>query len=113
MDQFEAGFRLIVDPNQWMSYTAFIKGLMHDLDIHIHLILSNLVASHVEKYEDAHKAYNNFLKLKAKHEKSISSKCKCATKKEEHKVKQPCQERKTVPLELDLPLLTYEISYIY
>lgn len=48
VDRFEVAFKLVVNPDQFMTYTTPIKELMHDPDMHNHPLLSNLVLSHLE-----------------------------------------------------------------
>lgn len=48
-----------------MAYSVLIKGLMHDLDMCNHPMLSNLIVNHIEKYRDAQQTINSFLKLEA------------------------------------------------
>lgn len=110
VNRFEAAVNLIVNPDQFMAYTTFIKRIMHDPNTHNHPMLSNLIVRHIEKYEDAQQTILHFLKLGAMQESSTPSGHKWA-KKEDHDIKWRRHERRTIPLKLDLPQLI--ASHIY
>lgn len=65
VDWFKVALKLVVNPNQFIAYRVFIKGLMHNLIIYNKLSLSNLVVGRIEKYLFAQPIISRFLKLEA------------------------------------------------
>lgn len=65
MDRFEAALKFVANPDQFLTYTTFMRRLMHDPTACNHSMLNNLVVGCIKRYRDAQPIISCFLKLVA------------------------------------------------